>query len=373
MRASGRPRRLLLVGWVNSPHLLDWAAAALELGYDAYVTGESAENWPAASWPDGVTYVPLARRGPPGMRARLAVRGLRRVATSIQPDLVHAHYLSIFGWEAARSGARPLVGSAWGSDLLSSQRLIRRRARTAVEACDLVLADSAHLASRARELARNGVRVEVLNWGVDLRTFRRDEKARARVRRNLSLGEAPVVLGMRSLSPLYNPNIVLEAFAQVRRALPTARLVLKHPGTALPVEVSEQIGHYGLGDAVRCVGHVPKRDLPGLYAGADVAVSIPSSDSSPRSVWEAMACETPVVVSDLPWARERLRHGQNAMLVATDAESVAESVLHVLTDQPAAKALAAEGQMLVSSEMDRSDQIRRLGDLYDSVTMARAR
>jgi glycosyltransferase involved in cell wall biosynthesis len=75
-----------------------------------------------------------------------------------------------------------------------------------------------------------------------------------------------------------------------------------------------------------------------------------------------------VVVSDLPWARERLRHGENAVFVRTDPDSVANGILRLLTDAAAARTVANEGLELVSTELNRSDQIRRLGELYDSIT-----
>ena len=62
------------------------------------------------------------------------------------------------------------------------------------------------------------------------------------------------------------------------------------------------------------LGNVPVERMPDVYRAADVVVSIPSSDSSPRSVWEALACGRPVVVSDLPWAREELAHGRPSAL-----------------------------------------------------------
>ena len=46
------------------------------------------------------------------------------------------------------------------------------------------------------------------------------------------------------------------------------------------------------------------KEIKYYYADADVCVSIPSSDSSPFSVYEAMATKTPVIVSDLPWVSE---------------------------------------------------------------------
>jgi hypothetical protein len=44
----------------------------------------------------------------------------------------------------------------------------------------------------------------------------------------------------------------------------------------------------------------PLRADGAVLPGAGGLLSIPSSDSSPRSVWEAMACGCPVVLPDLP-------------------------------------------------------------------------
>src|SRR3989442_2272695 len=50
--------------------------------------------------------------------ARLRAAGFYRELTRINPDVVHAHYVSDYGFLAALSGRHPLVVSAWGSDLL---------------------------------------------------------------------------------------------------------------------------------------------------------------------------------------------------------------------------------------------------------------
>ncbi len=59
------------------------------------------------------------------------------------------------------------------------------------------------------------------------------------------------------------------------------------------------------------------------YRAADVCVSIPSTDSGPLSVWEALACGCPCVVSDLPWARESVQPSGAALTVLIDADAVA--------------------------------------------------
>src|SRR5204863_370961 len=78
------------------------------------------------------------------------------------------------------------------------------------------------------------------------------------------------------------------------------------------------IDRLGLKQAVAIVGSVGLDRMPDVYAAADVVVSVPSSDSSPRSVWEALACGRAVVVSDLQWARDELVDGRHAVLTRLD-------------------------------------------------------
>ena len=70
-----------------------------------------------------------------------------------------------------------------------------------------------------------------------------------------------------------------------------------------------------LGDAVVYVPQVAYAEIPDLYRAADLVLSVPSSDGLPVSVLEAMACGTPVIVSDLPALRELTDDGADLSLV----------------------------------------------------------
>ena len=52
------------------------------------------------------------------------------------------------------------------------------------------------------------------------------------------------------------------------------------------------------------LGRVKKTEMYGLFADALLAVSIPTSDSSPRSVYEAIFCGCVVAVTDLRWIHD---------------------------------------------------------------------
>jgi glycosyltransferase involved in cell wall biosynthesis len=67
---------------------------------------------------------------------------------------------------------------------------------------------------------------------------------------------------------------------------------------------------------------------------ADLMVSIPSSDSSPFSVYEAMAVKTPVIVSDLPWFKGKFINGKHLIAVPAQDEMVlAQSIIKLINKE----------------------------------------
>jgi glycosyltransferase involved in cell wall biosynthesis len=349
--------RLLVVGWVNSPHIEIWPRLLTARGYEVHLAGEMAPEFPAAPSKHAASVSVMPRLHTPGLRAPRLAGWLREVAKEIQPDVLHAHYLSIFGYTAARSRERPLVVSAWGSDVYRAGWLERRRARMAIQSADAVIADSDALAQATAALAQPR-RIDVIGWGVDTDVFHPGDRAAARKR--LGLPDVPIVLGPRGLEPHYNPRTLVDAFEQLDS---DALLVLKYPGLSIPPEI-EALAN----DRVRLVGHCDEDELALWYRAADVAVSIPDSDSAPRTVWELMASGTPVVVSDLPWARERLRDGENALIVPAAPDSVAAAVASVLGSPERADALARAGREMVETKMNREREMDRLDALYREVT-----
>lgn len=355
--------RVLLAGWLNSPHVRAWAELVAAAGHDVHVVGRVAPGWPELNLP--VTSHRLSAAWPPPLRGFAMSRALRRVARAVEPDLVHAHYLPEYGWMAAREKLMPLICSAWGSDVLAVGGVNRPRSRLALKKAALVFVDSAHLGRAARALAGFDVPVEVVRWGLDLQAFAPGDRTAARSALGLP-AEGPLIVSVRGLNPVYNPELLLEAFARVRAGRPDARLLLKHPLTETPAFVAAAVERLGLGDAVSTLGHVPPQQLPDVYRAADVIVSIASSDSSPRSVWEALACARPVVVSDLPWAHEELGGGQ-ALVAALDEGEVAGAIERVLADATLAERLAAGGRALALAELDPVACIARIDALYKSV------
>jgi glycosyltransferase involved in cell wall biosynthesis len=333
--------RYVLWGDGESPHLLKWARALAVEG--SRVFGDGFELWAASSrgfLPGFDDVVPPARRlalatKPAFEGGNVALlRELPRLAhwlKQVQPGWVHAHYLTSHGtlaWLARRVfGVRaPIVGSAWGSDILHTpersavQRMLIRRV---IAACALTTSDSRHMAQRMTALGAR--EVMTFPFGLD------------------ALPPAPgakighLFFANRALEPVYAPQRVLAVFAGVRSAWPDAQLVIANDGS-LRAQLQREVLALGLADAVQSVGRLDAAVQAQWYDKAQWYLSQPRSDSVSVSVLEAMAHGCIPILSDLPANRELVDSGRNGLVLADGAEAGAAELERLLADATAVAA-----------------------------------
>jgi glycosyltransferase involved in cell wall biosynthesis len=360
--------RVLMLGPLGPPHVADQAMALRDRGIDVEVGGNASTQVVDSSLAEAgfgiITSPDSARATPWGMAATL--RWTRRTIAAVQPDVVHAHWLPGFGFAAAVAGASPLALTAWGSDVYRATRAQKLANRYALRRADLVMADSKDLLDACGALGGDDLRTELIQWGADLSMFRpADAQERAELRRRLGLGSGPVILSPRTLMPVYNIPTVIEAFGRVGDTLPDAQLLLKHMGGA-----TIELPPFPHPERMHLIGRVPYEQMADYYRCADVCVSITSSDSSPRSVWEAMGAGCACVLSDLPWVTELIEPGRDAITVPVEATVVAEAILRVLAEPGLRERLATNGRALVERHLDREREMDRLAALYAELAAA---
>ena len=361
--------KLLMLGSLNHPHVEHLALGMQDRGFEVVVGGDVLPTLPRSVLSGAGIPTFLAPQQVRGSARGAAahVRWIRRLLSEVRPDVVHAHWLCGFACFAAMAGARPLVAMAWGSDVLRADRLKRAANRLALNRASLAMADSQALLEAMVDLGGRRESMLLMSWGVDLEHFRPSGRDRSAVRAELGLPEGRTILSPRSLMPLYNPRTIVEAFELVADELPDVQLVLKHMATDRPA-----IGPLRHPDRVHVVGHVAYEHMVDWYQASDVCVSIASSDSSPRSVWEAVASGTPCVVSDLPWVHELIEPGRDALVVPIAREPVAAAIRTVLDDPAVADGLARNGRRLAETHHDQALEMDRVAESYRSLEAATA-
>ena len=106
----------------------------------------------------------------------------------------------------------------------------------------------------------------------------------------------PVVLWVGRMLPRKAPTLALQAFAELRRAMP-ARLIVAGDGP-LRGQVRTTVERLGLTEDVQLLGRVPWDDMRRLYDSASVFLFTSLRDSSGSQFLEALGRGLPAVALD---------------------------------------------------------------------------
>ena len=124
----------------------------------------------------------------------------------------------------------------------------------------------------------------------------------------------------------------MQAAAEVKKSHPD--IVFLIAGSRLTHDIYKMAQDLSLQESVIFVGSVPHIQTP-FYIGASDMVVIPSlAEAMSITAVESMACEKPIVASDVGGLPEVVSDGETAFLVpARDFQAIAEKI-RVLHDEP---------------------------------------
>jgi glycosyltransferase involved in cell wall biosynthesis len=176
--------------------------------------------------------------------------------------------------------------------------------------------------------------------------------------------DGPYILFVGTLEPRKNVPKLLEAFAMIRREFP-ARLVLAGGKGWLADDVFATVQRLALSDGVILLGSVSPADLRPLYCAAEALVLPSLYEGFGLPPLEAMACGTPVVVSNAGALPEIV--GDAGMLVRPDdPHDIAQGLGWVLGNASFRQALIERGLSRAATfSWDRA--ARETVTVYESV------
>jgi len=211
---------------------------------------------------------------------------LKRLARQHPVRICHAHsmYYMYLCWLAGL----PFIGTPQGSEVLVRPHrsiFYKYFAIKSLLAAKHVTVDSESMRKGIRELC--GREAQVVQNGIDIGTIRQ-----------FSAIPQPrtLVVSIRGFHPLYRINKIVEARAASERK---PNLIFTYPlwEENYREEVKRDLGPEDL-DLGRVM---PKTKLYEILSSALLAISLPASDSSPRSVYEAIFCGCCVATTRASW------------------------------------------------------------------------
>jgi glycosyltransferase involved in cell wall biosynthesis len=298
-------------------------------------------------------------------------RAARRVARTHRATVMHGHWVVPGGVTAALAAPElPLVISLHGSDVYVAETLApaRMAARRAFARAGFVTACSDDLGRRAVALGADPDRLATVPYGVDVTRFRPDAALRARVR--TELGVAPARLLVLAAGRLVRKK-GFEYLVAAMRDLPDAVLAIAGAGT-LDAELRQQARGLGLEDRAIFTGNQTQERIADMLAAADVVV-VPSIrddagnvDGLPNVVMEALASGTPLVTTGAGGIGAVVEDGRTALVVPErNPGAIAAAVRRLAADPDRGRALGRAARALVEARYGWNTAAEQFEAAYD--------
>ena len=291
-------------------------------------------------------------------------------------QIVHAHdmYTNVFATPWALVARTPVIITSrrWWHSLPNKRLQIGNRA--AFRMSDAVLVNSPQVAGSVAE--REGVprdRIWTVTNFVDDGAFAPgSEDARASTRVRWGIPDGALVIGcVARLVPVKDHHTLLNAFALVRQACPTAHLVLIGDGECR-AELEMLSERLDVGEAVSIVGEL--RDGANHHHMFDVSVLCSLSEGFPNSLVEAMAAGVPIVATSVGGILDAVTDGENGLLVPVrNAEALARALGTLLGDGQLRAAMGAAGGQRAAERYQASAAIDSLEAMYERLLSAAVR
>ncbi|MBC8354583.1 MAG: glycosyltransferase [Planctomycetes bacterium] len=211
-------------------------------------------------------------------------------------------------------------------------------------------------------------KVNVIPNGVDTYRFRALPDSGLAVRAKLGIpSTAPVCGIVAALRPEKNHTLFLRAAALTAKQRPDTHFVIVGDG-AEKSKLERVAIEAGVASTVHFVGS--RSDIPQVLSAFDVFSLTSHNEANPVSILEAMACEIPVVSTNVGSVAESVAEGKTGFLVKTgDAEALADRWLKLLSDRTLANSLGSAGRMAVEANWSLDRMVegyeRLICDTYD--------
>lgn len=307
--------KIIFLGEAGSIHTIRWVNSLSEKGIEVILVSLKGnfDNVEKISKKVKVIYLPFGTK----LGYYLNVFALKKIISKEKPDLINAHYASGYGTLGRLSGFNKKLLNVWGSDVYDfpnesklKKRIIEKNLKnyTAIASTSYCMAEETkkYLENKSKEIF-------ITPFGVDTEKFKN---------LNIEKKENEITIGIvKTLTEKYGIEYLIKAIKELENILDIEnykkiRLLIYGKGE-LKNKLEDLTKELQIEDKVIFKGYISNEDVPKALNEMDIFVvpSILDSESFGVAAVEAMACEVPVIVSDVDGLKEVVVNNETGFVI----------------------------------------------------------
>lgn len=306
--------------------------------------------------------IPALGRSPSPLRDVVAFVSLLRLMRRIRPDVVHTHTAKAgtLGRLAAWLTGVPVIVHTFHGNVFTGyfrpaiSRLIVTWERFLAQISTAVIAISTRQADELLASGFDNSKVRVIPLGLPLGRFKTSTtEERARARQALGIAEESTAIGfIARLVPVKNPELMIEAIAELRKTHPDVCLVVAGDGP-----LREAIAEAATLHEVQLKMLGWRADLGDIYVALDAVALSSRNEGLPVALIEAMASGVPVASTNVGGVADLFAEGELGELAEADPRSLAKAI------DSAIKSPQSRIEKARLSALDRFGEERLIADI----------
>ncbi len=288
---------------------------------------------------------------------------LKKIIRHFKPDILHAHYATSYGLVGALSRFHPFALSVWGSDVYDfpkRSRVHKKMLQYNLRKADCLMSTSEVMKTELGKYTKK--EILVTPFGVDVKDFCqkyiKDKK--------------PDTLYIGTIKPIeekYGIVYIIEAAEILIKRNPDKKYLFSLIGPGSDLDQYQKLIHdKGLSDYFNMTGRIPFSEINYYHNLMDVFlnVSIDDSESFGVSTVEAMACEKPVIVTDVGGLMEVVGQGEFGIIIPKkDSLAMADAIERLDNDRNLANELGRKARQHVLKHYDWENNLRNMIENYN--------
>lgn len=355
--------KIMFISAASSVHTVRWVNALSERGNQVVLVTLPNHKPDSDSISHAVKVIYLPISGVKGYYLNALV--MKKIYNQSHPDVVNVHYASGYGTLARIAHIPNVLLSVWGSDVYDfpyqskwKMKIIKKNLLYAKH-----LASTSHIMAEQVKKLIGTVQIDVTPFGVDIEKFRKMPEV---LHSGFNVGT------VKLLAPKYGIDTIIKAFAIFYRNIQKkedVQLLIYGKGES-EQELRQLCIDEGIQDKVTFYGFIPNDQVPNALNQMDVCCfgSRLNSESFGVAAVEAMACEVPVVVTDVDGFKEVVSNNETGYIVPHDRpQKMADMLFKLYSSDDLRQRFGIQGRQRVMKLYDWDKNVEIMLDLYSKL------